>query len=224
MRGRVRAAPPGGVGEGLREGSGRWRQVGLPGAEPPGDWPGARGDVTRRGFTLVQVEKPAQPRVPGVGQWFPPHLFRQVLRSPSRLSAVPPEPCPAAGLAGLLVQAPSLGRGQWSAAVGAHRTLSQPRRALPRPPASQPSSAQVGRDQGHPADGETPDSGALSLRPHSAEGSRQLPLRHHHPWTAALTQFEVSPLDCLLHTGQPPRPNLQDPTHGHSGCPAPKGP
>lgn len=163
---------------------------------------GARGDVTRRRFTLVQVEKPAQPRVPGVGQWFPPHLFRQVLRSRARLAALPlvlPGPLThtlrstfaplcgpsRTGLAGLLVQAPSLGRGQWSAAVRAHRTLSQPRRALPRPPASQPSSAQVGRDQGHPADGETPDSGALSLRPHSVEGSRQLPLGHHQPWMAA---------------------------------------
>lgn len=81
--------PPGGAGEGLREGSGRWRQVGRPGGEPPGDWPGARGDVTRRRFTLVQVEKPAQPRVPGVGQWFPPHLFRRVLRSRARLAALP---------------------------------------------------------------------------------------------------------------------------------------
>lgn len=37
----------------------------------------------------MQVEKPAQPRVPGVGQWFPPHLFRQVLRSRARLAALP---------------------------------------------------------------------------------------------------------------------------------------
>ncbi|XP_032961332.1 uncharacterized protein LOC117021980 isoform X4 [Rhinolophus ferrumequinum] len=88
------------------------------------------------------------------------------------------EPCPAAGLAGLLVQAPLLGQGQWSAAVRAHRILSQPRRALPRLPASKPSSAQVGRDPGHPADSETPDSGALSLSPHSAARERAAASSH----------------------------------------------
>ncbi|XP_032961330.1 uncharacterized protein LOC117021980 isoform X2 [Rhinolophus ferrumequinum] len=133
---------------------------------------------------------------------------RQVLRSRARLAALPLvlpgplthtlrstsaplcgpsrprthrrrlEPCPAAGLAGLLVQAPLLGQGQWSAAVRAHRILSQPRRALPRLPASKPSSAQVGRDPGHPADSETPDSGALSLSPHSAARERAAASSH----------------------------------------------
>lgn len=37
----------------------------------------------------MQVEKPAPPRVPGVGQWFPPRLFGQVLRSRARLAALP---------------------------------------------------------------------------------------------------------------------------------------
>lgn len=42
--------PPGGAGEELREGSGRWRQGGVRWlqGELPGDWPGSRGDVTRR--------------------------------------------------------------------------------------------------------------------------------------------------------------------------------
>lgn len=115
----------------------------------------------------------------------------QSAHAPARL-----ELCPAAGLAGLLVQAPPLGRGQWSAAVRAHQTLSQPRRALPRPPASQPSAAQLGRDPGHPADGETPDSKATlsrgqppaPTRTPSAVDCRLNPNSRCPPWTACSTQ------------------------------------
>lgn len=126
------------------------------------------------------------------------------------------EPCPTARPAGLLAHAPALGRGRWSAVVRRHRTLSQPRRAPPRPPASQ-RSAQVGRAPGPSADPETLDSGALPLWPHSAEGGRQPHSDTVNHGPPPDPKFEVSAFDCLLHTGQPPPPTPRTPPTGTPG-------
>lgn len=113
--------------------------------------------------------------------------------APSRPSAVPP----GRARAGAAIR-PGAGRGGGVPAARAHRTLSQPRRPLPRPWASSPA----------PSCRPQAESRANADRQSDAMGAPSA------PWDP---KAKGCPLACLLHTGQPPPPAPQRPDpHPHA--------